>query len=145
MHRSHIVRSTVISGLILCATLFAQSTSSEARADGFIVDGGAKPDEVSENQLQHFDPKLVDESLSPCDDFYKYACSKWQRANPIPPDQVFWGTVGGLVFWNDNLLREILEAASADDLHRNAARQKIGDYWAACMDERGIEAAGPKP
>ena len=23
--------------------------------------------------------------------------------------------------------------------------QKIGDYWAACMDESGIEAAGLKP
>ena len=43
------------------------------------------------------------------------------------------------------MLRETLEAASKNDSIRNAVQQKIGDYWAACMDESGIEAAGLKP
>ena len=47
--------------------------------------------------------------------------------------------------WNDNVLRETLEAASKNDPKRSAVQQKIGDYWAACMDESGIEAAGTKP
>ena len=38
-----------------------------------------------------------------------------------------------------------LEAASKNDPNRSAGQQKIGDYWAACMDEAGIEAAGLKP
>jgi len=41
-------------------------------------------------KLEHFDPNLVDKTLNPCDDFYKYACSKWIAANPIPADQVRW-------------------------------------------------------
>jgi len=96
-------------------------------------------------QLEHFDPKLVDPALNPCDDFYKYACNKWLTANPIPSDQVFWSTGSGLELWNENLLRETLEASSKDDPKRSAVHQKIGDYWAACMDEGGIEAAGLKP
>ena len=47
--------------------------------------------------------------------------------------------------WNDNVLRETLEAASKNDSKRSAVQQKIGDYWAACMDESGIEEAGLKP
>src|SRR5882757_11583652 len=101
--------------------------------------------ETSAPKLEHFDPSLVDPALSPCNDFYKYACNKWLTANPIPPDQVFWGTGSGLQLWNQHLLQKTLEAASANDPKRSAVQQKIGDYWAACMDESGIEAAGLKP
>ena len=101
--------------------------------------------ETKAPQLEHFDPNLVDPALSPCDDFYKYACNKWLKANPIPPDQVFWSTGSGLELWNENVLRETLEASGKNDPKRSAVQQKIGDYWAACMDESGIEAAGLKP
>ena len=106
---------------------------------------GASADQAKEPKLEHFDPNLVDKSLDPCNDFYKYACSKWLAANPIPADQVYWSTGSGLQFWNENLLRETLEGASSNDSERSAVQQKIGDYWAACMDEAGIEAAGLKP
>jgi putative endopeptidase len=110
---------------------------------------GATPGAAAETnpapKLEHFDPNLVDQTLSPCDDFYKYACSKWLAANPIPPDQVYWSTGSSLELWNENVLRETLEASSKNDPARSAVQQKIGDYWAACMDESGIEAAGLKP
>jgi putative endopeptidase len=101
--------------------------------------------ETKAPQLEHFDPNLTDQTLSPCDDFYKYSCNKWLKANPIPADQVYWSTGSSLELWNENLLRETLEASSKNDATRSAVQQKIGDYWAACMDESGIEAAGLKP
>ena len=102
-------------------------------------------DKTKAPKLEHFDPNLVDPSLNPCDDFYKYSCNKWLTANPIPPDQVFWSTGSSLELWNDNVLRETLEVSSKNDPKRSPVQQKIGDYWAACMDESGIEAAGVKP
>jgi putative endopeptidase len=102
-------------------------------------------DETSTPKLEHFDPSLVDKSLNPCDDFYNYSCSKWMAANPIPADQVYWGTGSNLELWNENLLRETMEAASKDDSNRTPVQQKIGDYWAACMDESGIEKQGLQP
>jgi len=91
-------------------------------------------------KLEHFDPNLVDKTLDPCQDFYEYACSKWNAANPIPKDQVAWATGGGLEYWNESILREVLEKAAAQTGKRTDYEQKIGDYWAACMDEETIES-----
>lgn len=102
-------------------------------------------DEASAAKLERFDPNMVDKALNPCDDFYKYSCSKWTSANPIPADQVYWGTGSNLQLWNENILRETMEAASKADTKRTAVNREIGDYWAACMDVSGIEAAGLKP
>ena len=42
-------------------------------------------------------------------------------------------------------LRGILEGAEAPEAGRNAVRQKIGDYYASCMDEKAINAEGAQP
>jgi putative endopeptidase len=102
-------------------------------------------DETSSPKLEHFNPDVVDKSLNPCDDFYQYSCGKWKATNPIPADQVYWSTGSNLQLWNENVLRETMESASKDEPNRSPVDQKIGDYWAACMDESGIEAAGLKP
>ncbi len=130
--------------LVLSLTVSAAFPQS-ARPNSVLAAGGAPTEEAKEPKLEHFDPNLVDKTLDPCNDFYKYACSKWLTANPIPADQVYWSTGSGLELWNENLLRETLEAASKNDPNRSTVQQKIGDYWAACMDESGIEAAGLKP
>ncbi len=102
-------------------------------------------DQSSQPKLEHFDPNLVDKSLDPCNDFYKYSCTKWLSANPIPADQVFWSTGSSLQLWNEGVLRETLEAAAKNDSQRSPVQQKIGDYWTACIDENVIEANGLKP
>jgi putative endopeptidase len=120
-----------IQRMLLCAFLFVP----------FVFAFG----QDKEAKLDHFDPNLEDKTINPCDDFYKYACNKWIAANPIPADQVYWSTGSGLELWNDNILRETMEASSKNDPQRTAVQQEIGDYWAACMDESGINAAGVKP
>jgi putative endopeptidase len=126
--------------LILPLVLLGQNPAPPTAANAAVT-----ADKAKVPKLDHFDPDLVDKTLNPCDDFYKYACNKWIAANPIPADQVYWSTGGGLEMWNDNVLRETLQAASKNDSTRSALQQKIGDYWAACMDESGIESAGMKP
>jgi putative endopeptidase len=134
--------------LSACAAFFIQTSGAQtalSRPLSAPSSSGAADDQGKDVKLEHFDPNLVDKTLDPCNDFYKYSCSKWLTANPIPPDQVFWSTGSGLELWNENLLRETLQAASANDPNRAAVQQKIGDYYAACMDESGIESAGLKP
>ncbi len=134
--------TALLTFLILTFSAAAQTVAANSAAN---VAAGAAAESEQAAKPEHFDPNLVDKNLSPCDDFYKYSCNKWLTANPIPPDQVFWSTGSGLDLWNETILRETLEAASKNDAGRSASQQKIGDFWAACMDESGIEAAGLKP
>ena len=141
-----ISRISAVLAASLTMSAFAQNISAQnipAHAARATETSGA--DQAKETKLEHFDPQLVDPSLDACNDFYKYSCNKWLSANPIPADQVFWSTGSGLELWNEGILRETLEAASKNDSSRSPVQQKIGDYWAACMDESGIEAAGLKP
>jgi endothelin-converting enzyme/putative endopeptidase len=91
------------------------------------------------------DVSSMDRSVDPCTDFYTYSCGGWMKKNPIPPDQSSWSAYGKLQDENTAQLRGILDTASAPDPARNAANQKIGDYYAACMDEKAVESAGINP
>jgi putative endopeptidase len=87
------------------------------------------------------DVNSMDKSIDPCVDFYQYSCGGWQKNNPIPPDQTSWDVYSKLYQDNLNFLRGILEqAATATD--RDPVAQKIGDFYAACVDENTVEQRG---
>jgi len=83
----------------------------------------------------------MDRSVDPCENFYQYSCGGWQNKNPIPPDQTSWSVYGKLYQDNLQFLRGILEDA-ARAKQRDAVTQKIGDYYAACMDEPAVNRRG---
>ena len=63
--------------------------------------------------LEHLSADQVNPEVDPCTDFYQYTCSKFFAANPIPPDRASWGVAGPLQQWNETVLRQALEAATA--------------------------------
>src|SRR5215469_11147132 len=91
------------------------------------------------------DINSMDRSIDPCVDFFAYSCGGWIKSNPIPADQSSWDLYSKMEDDNKTKLREILEAASSPDPGRNAVNQKIGDYYASCMDEKAIEDKGIEP
>jgi len=118
-----------------------------AECSGFGADGGGGSVEAAPAKSDHgFDLANLDRSVSPCDDFYKFADGGWMKNNPIPPARSTWATYSKLMDQNEESLHGILEEAAKD---KSAApgsnRQKIGDFYASCMDESAIEAAGLKP
>ncbi|HEY6250143.1 MAG TPA: M13 family metallopeptidase [Candidatus Angelobacter sp.] len=92
-------------------------------------------------QIPSLDVTGLDRSADPCVNFYQFACGNWMKNNPIPPDQASWGRFNELGEHNRSVLREILESA-AKATQRTANEQKIGDFYASCMDEAAINGKG---
>ena len=91
------------------------------------------------------DVSSMDKSVDPCVDFFRYSCGGWIKRNPIPADQSSWDTYSKMQDENTARLRGILDEAAAGGSGRDAVTQKIGDYYASCMDEKTVDAAGAKP
>jgi putative endopeptidase len=122
---------------LVAASLVAAQSSTPAK------------DEPALPYIPSLDVTAMDKSVDPCVDLYHYSCGGWQKKNPIPPDQTSWSVYGKL--YQDNLffLRSILEQSGPSMPQRDAVTQKIGDFYASCMDDttaekRGVAAIQPQ-
>src|SRR5580693_3153544 len=104
----------------------------------------ASPKSAADNGYWGFDTANLDKTCKPCDDFYQFAMGGWMKANPIPPEYSTWGSFSQLVDKNQQNLRQILEAAEKQQAKPGSNEQKIGDFYASCMDTAAIDAAGTK-
>ncbi len=91
------------------------------------------------------DVKAIDKSIGPCTNFYQYACGTWIKNNPLPGDQSRWTRFNELSEHNQEIERTILEKAARKDTARTPLQQKIGDYYASCMDEAAIDRKSVEP
>jgi endothelin-converting enzyme/putative endopeptidase len=92
------------------------------------------------------DPSAMDRTADPCSHFYAFSCGGWMAGNPIPPDQASWSVYSKLADENEQFLWGLLEGAAAKaDPERSPEERRIGDYFAACMDEEAVEKAGAGP
>jgi putative endopeptidase len=109
--------------------------------------GCARGSVNSGDQSSHgFDLAELDRTVQPCDDFYQFVNGGWLKKNPIPSAYPAWGHVEKLEQSNEELLRAILEEASKDKKAVPGSNwQKIGDFYASCMNENQVESAGLKP
>ena len=113
---------SLVAGLLFANLLLAQSSS---------ISSG-------------IDMKAIDSSVSPCQNFYQYACGGWMKANPVPPQYSRWSRFNELAEHNQTVLREILEDSAAH-LNRSPIDQKIGTMYGSCMNETAIDKAGDTP
>jgi putative endopeptidase len=119
---------------------------------GFVADassgggsGAVAPSDAGK-QVHGYDLADLDRSVAPCDDFYKFSSGGWMKNNAIPADRSAWTVFGKLDAANEDHLHQILEESVKDKFAAPGSnRQKIGDFYASCMDETLIEATGTKP
>ena len=90
------------------------------------------------------EPGSLDRSIDPCVDFYQFACGGWIANHEIPAERARWGRVEQIEERNRAALQALLDDA-AKGASADAGTRKLGDFYAACLDEAAIERAGAAP
>jgi putative endopeptidase len=87
----------------------------------------------------------IDRSVDPGNDFYSFTNGSWNKGVEIPADRSNWGTFGILTDLAEQRTRTLIEDAAKQQAPRGSTAQKVGDYFAAFMDEAAIEKQGISP
>jgi predicted metalloendopeptidase len=89
------------------------------------------------------DRSTLDTSCKPCDDFWRYANGTWLDKNPIPAEYARWGSF--TILRDANLERTKVILENAGNAKSGTDERRVGDFYASCLDERAVEAAGITP
>ncbi|MGA3037569.1 MAG: M13 family metallopeptidase [Vulcanimicrobiaceae bacterium] len=90
------------------------------------------------------DTANLDRTCPACANFFQFANGGWVAHHPIPADSSTVTAFDDLASHNLQISHEILEDAAHDPLVFGD-RQRIGDFYAACMNEGAAERAGIGP
>lgn len=90
------------------------------------------------------DRSYMDVAVPPATDFYAYTCGTFDKL-PIPGEYASYGVNQEIDERNFAILKDILETSAKSGGPKNSLAQRVGDFYAAGMDEAAIEAAGLKP
>jgi putative endopeptidase len=131
-------KSLLILSLLICAIMVVV-------AAGYFPNRAAAGAPIAAADNHGFDLSNMDTSVSACSNFFQYADGGWVAKNPVPAAYPRWGIFTELAERNNAHVRDILDEAAKKKSPAGSNDQKIGDYYASCMDEAGIEAAGLTP
>lgn len=87
----------------------------------------------------------IDAATDPCEDAFEYANGKWRNENPVPASQPRWSRRWQAGEAAKDQLREILEEAARSKSPAGSIDRQIGDFYASCMNEAGVNRLGVQP
>ncbi|HEU5079751.1 MAG TPA: M13 family metallopeptidase [Opitutaceae bacterium] len=99
---------------------------------------------ASQPPISAVDRSYMNTNVSPCEDFYTYANGAFDKV-PIPGEYASYGVNQEVDERNYATLKEILETAAKNGGPAGSVAQRVGDFFAAGMDEAQIERAGLTP
>ena len=99
-----------------------------------------------EEQTKVLDPKNMDTSVKPGDNFYRYVNGGWIKAHPVPPEYSQYGAFTVLYEQNQKKLKSLIdEISNKKDAKKKTAAQRIRDFYNSGMDTVTINKKGVSP
>ncbi len=92
-----------------------------------------------------FDTAGMDKSVSPGNDWGRYANGTYEDHLVIPADRATYGMFNVLRDLSQTRTRGLVETAATANAPAGSESAKIGDYYASFMDTAAIEAKGLEP
>src|SRR4029453_10706470 len=136
-------RSTVVYERMPNPRLLRIAAAVVVALSGACQSSAPPPPATSATPEHGIDVAGMDRSVNPGDDFSSYANGGWQKSTTIPADKAAWGTFGILADQgrqqNAHLIQGVAKGSTTGDA------RKIGDFYAAYMDEAAIERRGIAP
>jgi len=130
--------------LALACALLATTAGAATRTDT------AKAPPVSHKPIapteKALDPRNMDPSVKPGDDFYGFANGGWLKVHEIPADQVEWGGFVELSEHNTAILQTVMdEAAAQKNAPAGSPAQMVGDFYGYRPGVGSMVASGRAP
>ena len=94
---------------------------------------------------EDFLDNAIDTTVNPGADFFKYATGKWEKENPIPKSEKYWGLPNLVNEETYSQVKGILREAENSNASAGSNEQKIGDFYFTGMDTTDIEKLGYSP
>ena len=143
MHTRSLRRAPLALAL-LCAVAGASLTACKP-ADDAAPKAAAAPASVPAAAGVGIDLAGIDKSVQPGDDFYAYANGTWQKTTEIPADRASTGVFYTVFEKAEKRLADLVQSLQKQHPAPGTDARRIADYYAAYMDEAGIEARGLAP
>ena len=136
--------STPLRHAALALAILASLSACKPAADG-APKADATVEAPAATPTAGIDLAGIDKSVQPGDDFDAYANGAWKQATEIPADRASLST-GFYVFEKaEKRLSDLVQGLEKANPEAGTNERKIADFYAAYMDEAGIEARGIAP
>ncbi|MBR1882145.1 MAG: M13 family metallopeptidase [Muribaculaceae bacterium] len=94
--------------------------------------------------LKGVDRSNLDLSVAPGENFYRYACGGWQKANPLDPQYARFGTFDQLAENSREQVKDIITHLGVNN-KKGTIEQQVGDLYALGMDSARLNREGNAP
>lgn len=130
----------IISESVKCATIVKLDDLNDLNTESNIIQATNVCLTQSCNDTSAFILNMIDDTVNPCDDFYKFSCGKFVKNAVIPDSRKevsSFSTLQTTIY--DQLFLDLNENIQSNDSHTiNVAKV----YFASCMDQESSEARG---